>query len=170
MPRFLKNDNFVDITFTIMADLLLKAIPVTQNTKEAFTYYRNALIAQSEGEYAEALQNYYEALRLETDPFDRRYILYNIGLIHTANGKDGRALEYYFAALDRNPTLTQALNNVAILYHYRAQKALESGKTELAYFLFFRAREYWKEAIHLIPNGYIEAKNWLITEEYLLDL
>ncbi|KAL5710561.1 Photosystem I assembly protein Ycf3 [Ranunculus cassubicifolius] len=29
------------------------------------------------------LQNYYEATRLEIDPYDRSYILYNIGLIHT---------------------------------------------------------------------------------------
>ena len=41
--------------------------------------------AQSEGEYAEALQNYYEAMRLETDPYDRSYILYNIGLVHMGN-------------------------------------------------------------------------------------
>jgi hypothetical protein len=46
--------------------------------------------AQAEGEYAEALQNYYQALRLEIDPYDRSYILYNIGLIHTSNGKHGR--------------------------------------------------------------------------------
>jgi hypothetical protein len=37
--------------------------------------------AQSEGNYAEALQNYYEAMRLEIDPYDRTYILCNIGLI-----------------------------------------------------------------------------------------
>jgi tetratricopeptide (TPR) repeat protein len=59
--------------------------------------------AQAEGEYAEALQNYYQALRLEIDPYDRSYILYNIGLIHTSNGKHGRALEYYYQALKRNP-------------------------------------------------------------------
>ncbi|KVI04360.1 Photosynthetic reaction centre, L/M [Cynara cardunculus var. scolymus] len=39
--------------------------------------------AQSEENYDEALQNYYEAMRLEIDPYDRSYILYNIGLIHT---------------------------------------------------------------------------------------
>ncbi|TYI86982.1 hypothetical protein E1A91_D04G105400v1 [Gossypium mustelinum] len=52
--------------------------------------------AQSEGNYAEALQNYYEAMRLEIDPYDRSYILYNIGLIHTSNGEHTKALEYYF--------------------------------------------------------------------------
>ena len=35
--------------------------------------------AQSEGNYAEALQNYYEAMRLDIDPYDWSYILYNIG-------------------------------------------------------------------------------------------
>ncbi|MCD9637600.1 hypothetical protein HAX54_020977, partial [Datura stramonium] len=39
--------------------------------------------AQSEGNYAEALQNYYAAMRLEIDPYDRSYILYDIGLINT---------------------------------------------------------------------------------------
>ena len=62
-------------------------------------------------EYAEALKNYYQALRLELDPYDRSYILYNIGLIHTSNGRHGRALEYYYQALKRNPTLPQALNS-----------------------------------------------------------
>lgn len=71
--------------------------------------------AQSEGNYAEALQNYYEAMRLEIDPYDRSYILYNIGLIHTSNGEHTKALEYYFRALERNPFLPQAFNNMAVI-------------------------------------------------------
>ncbi|KAK4278585.1 hypothetical protein QN277_016414 [Acacia crassicarpa] len=67
--------------------------------------------AQSEGNYAEALQNYYEAMRLEIDPYDRSYILYNIGLIHTSNGEHTKALEYYFRALERNPFLTRLKRN-----------------------------------------------------------
>ena len=74
--------------------------------------------AQSEGNYAEALQNYYEAMRLEIDPYDRSYILYNIGLIHTSNGEHTKALEYYFRALERNPFLPQAFNNMAVICHY----------------------------------------------------
>ena len=73
--------------------------------------------AQSEGNYAEALQNYYEAMRLEIDPYDRSYILYNIGLIHTSNGEHTKALEYYFRALERNPFLPQAFNNMAVICH-----------------------------------------------------
>ena len=74
--------------------------------------------AQSEGNYAEALQNYYEATRSEIDPYDRSYILYNIGLIHTSNGEHKKALEYYFQAIERNPFLPQAFNNMAVICHY----------------------------------------------------
>jgi tetratricopeptide (TPR) repeat protein len=170
MPRFQRNDNFIDKTFTIIADIILKVIPTPKTVKEAFSYYRDGLSAQSDGNYAEALRNYYEALRLETDSLDRSYVLYNIGLIHIANGQNRRALEYYFAALDRNPTLTQALNNVAILYHARREQALENGIIEIAQRLFFRAAEYWKEAIRLSPTNYIEAQNWLLTKNQNLYL
>ena len=82
MPRSQRNDNFIDKTFTVIADILLKVLPTSNREKQAFSYYRDGMSAQSEGEYAEALQNYYEALRLETDAYDRSYILYNIGLIN----------------------------------------------------------------------------------------
>jgi len=36
MPRSQKNDNFIDKTFTIVADILLRIIPTTQREKEAF--------------------------------------------------------------------------------------------------------------------------------------
>ena len=49
--------------------------------------------AQSSGDYAEALENYYEALKLEEDPYDRSYILYNIGLIYSNNGDFLKAVE-----------------------------------------------------------------------------
>lgn len=119
--------------------------------------------AQSEGEYAEALQNYYQALKYETDAYDRSYILYNIGLIHSSNGQQGKALEYYYQALDRNPTMSQALNNIAIIYHYRGEQALLNNQFELSKIFFNKAADYWKEAIRLVPNGYIEAQNWLLT-------
>ena len=95
MPRFQKNDNFIDKTFTVIADIVLKVLPASKQEKEAFAYYRDGMSAQSEGEYAEALENYYEALRLEEDPYDRSYILYNIGLIYASNGEYIKALEYY---------------------------------------------------------------------------
>lgn len=161
MPRSQRNDNFIDKTFTIIADILLKVIPTTQREKEAFTYYRDGMSAQSEGEYAEALQSYYEAMRLEVDPYDRSYILYNIGLIHTSNGEHGRALEYYFQALERNPSLPQAFNNMAVICHYRGEQAVEQKELQISEVWFDQAADYWKQAIALAPNNYIEAQNWL---------
>jgi tetratricopeptide (TPR) repeat protein len=166
MPRSQKNDNFIDKTFTILADLLLTVTPITSREKKAFSYYRDGMSAQSEGEYAEALQNYYEAMRLEIDVYDRSYILYNIGLIHAANGKHNRALEYYYQALERNPTMPQALNNIAVIYHYQGEQAAELGEIQRSEYLFNRAREYWEQAINLSPFSYNEAYNWLkLTEK-----
>ena len=161
MPRNQRNDNFIDKTFTVVADILLKILPTSQREKQAFSYYRNGMSAQAEGEYAEALQNYYEAMRLEIDAYDRSYILYNIGLIHTSNGEHGRALEYYYQALERNPSLPSALNNIAVIYHYRGEQAIENGQSEISLILFEKAADYWKEAIRLAPTNYIEAQNWL---------
>ena len=161
MPRSQRNDNFIDKTFTVVADILLKVLPTTKREKEAFTYYRDGMSAQAEGEYAEALQNYYEAMRLEVDAYDRSYILYNIGLIHTSNGEHAKALEYYYQALERNPYLTQALNNIAVIYHYRGEQAIEAGNSRISNVLFDKAADYWKEAIRLAPTNYIEAQNWL---------
>jgi hypothetical protein len=38
------NGNFIDKTFTIVADILLRVIPTTSGEKEAFTYYRDGAI------------------------------------------------------------------------------------------------------------------------------
>jgi tetratricopeptide (TPR) repeat protein len=161
MPRSQRNDNFIDKTFTVIADILLNILPTTVREKQAFLYYRDGMSAQAEGEYAEALQNYYQAMRLETDAYDRSYILYNIGLIHTSNGEHGKALEYYYQAIERNPSLPQALNNIAVIYHYRGEQAIEEGDSQAAEILFNQASSYWKQAIRLAPTSYIEAQNWL---------
>ena len=161
MGRSQRNDNFIDKTFTIVADILLKILPASKQEKQAFFYYRDGMSAQSEGEYAEALENYYEALQLEEDPYDRSYILYNIGLIYSSNGEYIQALEYYHQALELNLNLPQALNNIAVIYHYRGEQAIENGQSEISLILFEKAADYWKEAIRLAPTNYIEAQNWL---------
>ncbi len=161
MPRTQRNDNFIDKSFTVMADIILKILPTSKQSKEAFAYYRDGMSAQGDGEYAEALDNYYEALKLEDDPYDRSYILYNIGLIHASNGDQEKALEYYHESIDLNPRMPQALNNIAVLYHYQGEKAKENGQDEEAEALYDRAAEYWKQAIRIAPNNYIEAQNWL---------
>lgn len=169
MPRSQKNDNFIDKTFTVLADIVLKILPTSKVEKKAFSYYRDGMSAQSEGEYAEALENYYEALKLEEDPYDRSYILYNIGLIYASNGEYIKALEYYHQALDLNSKLPQALNNIAVIYHYQGLRALDSKNSDLANSLFDRAGDYWKQAIRLAPNNYIEAQNWLKTTGRMID-
>ncbi|KEH15869.1 photosystem I assembly protein Ycf3, putative [Medicago truncatula] len=41
MTRSRINGNFIDKTFTIVANILLRIIPTTSGEKEAFTYYRD---------------------------------------------------------------------------------------------------------------------------------
>lgn len=161
MPRTQRNDNFIDKSFTVMADIILKVLPTSKKSKEAFAYYRDGMAAQADGEYAEALDNYFEALKLEEDSNDRSYILYNIGLIKASNGKHDEALGYYNEAIDLNPRMPQALNNIAVIYHYLGEQAKSESKSEEAEAFYDKAAEYWKQAIRLAPNNYIEAQNWL---------
>ena len=156
--------NFIDKTFTVIADILLKVLPASKQEKEAFTYYRAGMSAQSKGRYAEALQNYYEALQVEEDPYDRSYTLYNIGLIYGNTGKYTQALEFYHQALSLNSNLPQALNNIAVIYHsqaLRAQSLEEDEYIELSKELFDKAAEYWIQALKLAPDNYPGARNWL---------
>lgn len=171
MPRTQRNDNFIDKSFTVMADMILKMLPAKQQAKEAFAYYRDGMSAQAEGEYAEAMDNYKEALTLEEDPYDKAYILYNMGLIHASNGEHDEALDLYSQALDLNPRMIQALNNTAVIYHYRGEQAEAAGNKTEADKLYDEAARYWLEAIRLAPNNYIEAQNWLkVTGRMKLDM
>jgi tetratricopeptide (TPR) repeat protein len=163
MPRTQRKDNFIDKSFSVMADLVVKLLPTQKKAKEAFVYYRDGMSAQAEGEYAEALDYYNEALTLEEDPYDRSYVLYNMGLIYASNGEHEKALELYYEALEFNPRLPQALNNIAVIYHFQGDQAKEAGKSQAAEALYDQAAEYWKRAIRLAPNNYIEAQNWLKT-------
>jgi tetratricopeptide (TPR) repeat protein len=160
MPRSQRNDNFVDRTFTVIADTILKIFPTSQRAKEAFAYYRDGMSAQGDGDYAEALANYEEALNLEENDYDRSYIYYNMGLIHASNGDYEKALGLYNEAIDLNPRLCQALNNTAVIYHYMGEMAEDPESKEEN---FDKAADYWVRAIRIAPNNYIEAQNWLKT-------
>ena len=76
--------------------------------------------AQSEGNYAEALQNYYEATQPEINPYEAMIeVIFSISwAIHTSNEEYTKALEYYFWALEQNPFLPQAFNNMIVMCHY----------------------------------------------------
>jgi len=127
MRKARSNNNFIDKTFTIIADVILRVFPASQQEKKAFSYYLNGLSAQDEGEYAEALNNYYQALQIEEDLYDRSIILYNIGLIYSKNGDYLKALKYYYFSIFINPKFTSALNNIAVIYHYQGIKAAEKN-------------------------------------------
>lgn len=51
-----KNENFIDKTFTIIADVLLKTFPASKQEKQAFFYYREGLAAQSAGDHEKLLK------------------------------------------------------------------------------------------------------------------
>jgi tetratricopeptide (TPR) repeat protein len=156
--------NFIDKTFTVIADILLKILPASKQEKESFAYYRSGMSAQSRGRYNEALWNYYESLKFEEDPYDRSYTLYNIGLIYGNTGRYTQALEFYHQALALNTNLPQALNNIAVIYHSQALKANlreEDEYVELSKELFDKAAEYWIQALKLAPDNYPGARNWL---------
>jgi len=164
--------NFIDKTFTVIADILLKVLPASKQEKQAFSYYRAGMAAQSEGKYAEALENYYEALQVEEDPYDRSYTLYNIGLIYANTGSNSQALEYYHQALELNSNLPQALNNIAVIYHSSGLNTLtlinenvddiqRAEYRALATEFFDKAGEYWRQALKLAPDNYPGARNWL---------
>ena len=164
--------NFIDKTFTVMADILLKVLPASKQEKQAFSYYRAGMAAQSDGKYAEALENYYEALQVEEDPYDRSYTLYNIGLIYGNIGNNSQALEYYHQALELNTNVPQALNNIAVIYHSSGLNTLTMVNEEiddiqqaeyraLATEFFDKAGEYWRQALKLAPDNYPGARNWL---------
>lgn len=156
--------NFIDKTFTIIADILLKVLPASKKEKEAFSYYRAGMAAQTKGKYSEALENYYEALTLEEDPYDRSYTLYNIGLIYGNTGKYTQSLEFYHQALGLNANLPQAFYNIGVIYHMQATRAELFDKEEyiiLAEKLFDKAAQYWCQALKLAPDNYPGVRNWL---------
>nr|YP_010208068.1 photosystem I assembly protein Ycf3 [Pseudo-nitzschia americana]UBA15081.1 photosystem I assembly protein Ycf3 [Pseudo-nitzschia americana] len=153
--------NFIDKTFTVIADILLKVLPASKQEKQAFSYYRAGMSAQGKGRYAEALKNYYEALQVEEDPYDRSYTLYNIGLIYGNTGKYTQAVEFYHQALALNSNLPQALNNIAVIYHSQALRAQTVEDDDLSKELFDKASEYWIQALKLAPDNYPGARNWL---------
>lgn len=163
MPRTQRNDNFVDKTFTVIADIILKLLPTSPKAKEAFAYYRDGMSAQADGEYAEALENYKEALELEEDPYDLSFILYNMGLIYTSNAEYEKALESYDKALELNPQMPQALNNSAVIFHQKGEEATQAGKVDEAEAMYERAADLWVRAVRIVPNNYPEAQNWLKT-------
>ena len=83
-----------------MAELIVKAMPVDEQEKKAYIYYRQGLNAQDSGDYSEALECYEESLKLEMNAVDRSETLKNMAIIYMSNGDEDRALDTYQKSLD----------------------------------------------------------------------
>ncbi|CAE7470178.1 ycf3 [Symbiodinium natans] len=158
-----KSDNFIDKAFTAMTDVVIGLIPLSQQEKDAYQFYRDGMAAQVSGDYSMALRSYAEALKLEEDPIDRSYIFYNLGIIFGSNGEYVKAVKYYHLSLDQNKELCQAYNNIAVIYHDQAMRAEKKGALDKSTVLYDKAALYWNQAIRIAPTNYLEAQNWLIT-------
>ncbi|KAJ4742956.1 Photosystem I assembly protein Ycf3 [Rhynchospora pubera] len=111
MSRSRINGNFIDRTFSIVANILLGIIPTTSGEKKAFTYYRD------------------EIVNSQVRFFRKEFF-----------------------------------------YSDRGEQAILEGDSEIAEDWFNKAAEYWKQAIALTPDNYIEARNWLkITKRFKLE-
>ena len=161
VPRSQRNDNFIDKSFTVMADLIVKLLPIDAKAKEAYVYYRDGLSAQNDGDYAEALDNYEEALRLEENANDRGEILKNMAIIFMSTGEEEKALDYYRQSLDANPNSPSCLKNMGLTFEKWGRMAAERGDQDEADRWFDEAAEHWNRAVRLYPGGYLEIENWL---------
>ena len=119
------------------------------------------MAAQNRGNYSKALKNYYEALQIEEDIFDRSYILYNIGLVYDNMDKKKEALEFYHQALSLNEILPQAYYNIGRIYHEKALACSLIDDEELASEFYDKTVIYWNQALKLAPDNYPNARNWL---------
>ena len=63
-----------------------------------------------------------------------------------------KAVEYYQQALDLNSRLPQALNNIAVIYHYQGTKASEKKEFELAQNMFDKASELLEKRYSISPK------------------
>ena len=143
VPLSNRTDNFIDKSFTVMADLIVKLLPINARAKEAYVYYRDGLSAQNDGDYAEALENYAESLKLEENAIDRGETLKNIAIIYMSNGEEERAIETYQKALDENPKQPSCLKNMGLIYEKRGRTAEEEGRRDDADGWFDEERIEW---------------------------
>jgi tetratricopeptide (TPR) repeat protein len=161
VPRSQRNDNFIDKSFTVMADLIVKLLPIDAKAKEAYVYYRDGLSAQNDGDYAEALDNYGEALKLEENKTDRAEILKNMAIIFMSNGEEEKALDYYRQSLEENSNSPSCFKNMGLIYEKWGRIAQEEGNQDEADRWFDQAAEHWTKAVRLYPGGYLDIENWL---------
>ncbi len=146
-----------------MAELIVKVMPIDEQEKKAYIYYREGLSAQDRGDYSEALECYEESLKLEMNAIDRSETLKNMGIIYMSNGDEERALEIYSKALDENPKQPSCLKNMGLIYEKRGRLAQQAGNHDEGDIWLDKAAEVWTKAVRLYPGGYLDIENWLKT-------
>ncbi len=146
-----------------MAELIVKAMPIDENEKKAYIYYREGLSAQDRGDYSEALECYEESLKLEMNSVDRSETLKNMAIIYMSNGDEDLALETYLKALEQNPKQPSCLKNMGLIYEKRGRLAQQVGNQDESDVWFDKAAEVWSKAVRLYPGGYLDIENWLKT-------
>ena len=163
VPRSQNKDNFIDKAFTVMAEMIVKMMPIASTEKQAYIYYRDGLSAQNDGDYSEALENYEESLKLEENAVDRGETLKNMAIIYMSNGDEDKALETYTKALQQNPKQPSCLKNMGLIYEKRGRMAQRAGNQDESDIWFDRAADVWSKAVRLYPGGYLDIENWLKT-------
>ena len=163
MPSNQNRDNFIDKAFTVIAESIVKVLPIAEKEKKAYIYYRDGLAAQNNGDYSEALEYYQESLLLEESPIDRGETLKNMAIIYMSNGDEDLAVETYKKALIENPKQPSCLKNIGLIYEKRGRYAEQSGDYDQRDIWFDKAAEVWIKAVILYPGGYLDIENWLKT-------
>ena len=163
MPSNQNRDNFIDKAFTVIAESIVKVLPIAEKEKKAYIYYRDGLAAQNNGDYSEALECYQESLLLEESPIDRGETLKNMAIIYMSNGDEDLAVETYKKALIENPKQPSCLKNIGLIYEKRGRYAEQSGDYDQRDIWFDKAAEVWIKAVRLYPGGYLDIENWLKT-------
>jgi len=161
VPSNQNRDNFIDKAFTVIAESIVKIMPIAEREKKAYIYYRDGLAAQNNGDYSEALEYYKESLLLEENKIDRGETLKNMAIIYMSNGEEDLAIETYEKALVENPKQPSCLKNIGLIYEKRGRYAEQSGDLDQRDIWFDKAAEVWSKAVRLYPGGYLDIENWL---------
>jgi len=161
VPSNQNRDNFIDKAFTVIAESIVKIMPIAEKEKKAYIYYRDGLAAQNNGDYSEALEYYKESLLLEENKIDRGETLKNMAIIYMSNGEEDLSIETYEKALVENPKQPSCLKNIGLIYEKRGRYAEQNGDFDQRDIWFDKAAEVWSKAVRLYPGGYLDIENWL---------
>ena len=161
VPSNQNKDNFIDKAFTVIAESIVKIMPIAEKEKKAYIYYRDGLAAQNNGDYSEALEYYQESLLLEENKIDRGETLKNMAIIYMSNGEEELSIETYQKALVENPKQPSCLKNIGLIYEKRGRYAEQNGDLDQRDIWFDKAAQVWSKAVTLYPGGYLDIENWL---------